>query len=160
MQPRKTWLLVADGAEARLFAVDGAGHRLELVGEESDRAAHHKTSDLVSDRAGRGFPSAGGPAHHGMEARTDPKRHEKAVFAGHLAARLAVAVDQEGVEALVVCAAPRALADLRAAWSPRVAERVALELDKDLTHEPPHELAARLGEQLWGTHGVVWKKGP
>lgn len=160
MQTRATMVLVADGAEARLFKVDGKARRLELVAEESDRRAHRKTSELVSDRAGRGFPSAGGPAHHGMEAPTDPKRHEKARFAVHLADRLAAAVERDGIEALAIVAAPRTLADLRADLSPHVAERVALEIDKDLTHEPVHELEARLGEQLWGTHGVVWKKYP
>ena len=160
MQTRATLVLVADGAEARLFGVDAKARRLELVAEESDRRAHRKTSEMVSDRAGRGFPSAGGPAHHGMEAPTDPKRHEKARFAAHLAERLEALVDQHRVEALAIVAAPRTLADLRADLAPRVAELVALEIDKDLTHEPVNALEARLGEQLWGTHGIVWKKNP
>lgn len=160
MQARATLILVADGAEARLFAVDAKAHRLELVAEESDRRAHRKTSDLVSDRAGRGFPSAGGPAHHGMEAPTDPQRHEKARFAAQLAERLAELVERDRIEAIALVAAPRTLADLRAELAPPVAERVALELDKDLTHEPVHELEARLGEQLWGTQGIAWKKNP
>jgi protein required for attachment to host cells len=160
MQTRATLVLVADGAAARLFAVDAKARRLELIAEDSDRRAHRKTSEMVSDRAGRGFPQAHGPAHHGMEAPTDPKRHEKARFAAHLAERLEDAIEQRAAEAVVIVAAPRTLADLRADLSPRVAERVALEIDKDLTHEPVSDLEARLGDQLWGTHGIAWKKNP
>ncbi len=49
-----------------------------------------------------------------------------------------------GVEALVVVAPPRALADLRKAFHPNVKKRIVAEIDKDLTKHPVDQIEKHL----------------
>lgn len=150
MKTPETWMLVADGAEARLFRIDRPEHRLELLKEKEWARSREKTSEIVSDRQGRAFSSAGPGQRSGMEPHTDPQRYEKEQFARELAEMLREAVVQGQVERLVLVAAPRTLGDLRAALAAPVAERVALEIDKDLVRLDQAQLEKQLGSELFG----------
>jgi protein required for attachment to host cells len=53
-------------------------------------------------------------------------------------------VRERGVEALVVVAPPRALADLRKAFRPGVKRKIIAEIDKDLTKHPVDQIEKHL----------------
>jgi protein required for attachment to host cells len=149
MPNRVTWVLVADGARARLFRADRKARRLQLLWEEESPAARSKTSDLVSDQPGRAMDASGVGQRSAMEAPTDPKRLEKTRFAQHLRDVLAAAEGAGQFHSLVLVAAPQTLGDLRDSLPPAVSGRIEHELAKDLTWVPPHELERHLAPVLW-----------
>jgi protein required for attachment to host cells len=149
MPEQETWVLVADGARARLLRADVRARRLETLREEESAAARAKTSDLMSDRPGSAFESRSLGKRSAMEPPTDPKQLEKQRFARHLAALLEEAESKGRFERLVVVAAPQTLGDLRAELPPAVLSRVDAEIDKDLTWVEPAELGRHLAPILW-----------
>jgi hypothetical protein len=89
MKPTVTWILVADGAHARLLANRGPGKGVEQL--EAINGDHRPDSELVRDGLGRSFESSGsaGDMRHAIEPRVDPHRELKRDFAKHLAKLLA-----------------------------------------------------------------------
>lgn len=147
MKPIKTWILVADGAQARFFLNDGPGRGLTELTGEALRNDLKPSRDIDADRPGRAFDS-GGQGRHAMEPPTDSKRHAKRVFAARIADKLRKARNAGAFDRIVLVAAPTTLGDLRAELSKDVLALLHGELAKDLTHLKPHELRGHLGDML------------
>jgi protein required for attachment to host cells len=75
---------------------------------------------------------------------TDWHRLEKNVFAGHVAAALEKLVQGGGVNAIVVVAPPRTLAELRHVFHADVKSRIIAEVGKDLTKHPVWDIEKHL----------------
>jgi protein required for attachment to host cells len=146
MKPTTTWILIADGARGRLFANRGPGKGLELLDENLD-ADHRATHDIVDDRLGRTYESAG-ESRHAISPRHDPHRELKRDFAVRLAKMLDQRWMEHAYDRLVLVAPPSALGDLREALSDHVRGLVRAELDKDLTKTPVAELPGHLAAVL------------
>jgi protein required for attachment to host cells len=136
-----TWILVADGARARVLRHDGRGGKLEpaLDEEMTGMALGRQTRDLVSDQPGMTKDRAG----QGMRRNdppTEPQRHAKHEFARDVARMLADALNRGEYDRLVVCAPPRALGDLRQELSKNVQDRVVGEVNKDLVKSSDDEV--------------------
>lgn len=138
-----TWVVVADGARARLFN----RHKNRKL-EEFDvlLSPQHRLheGDLVSDRDGRAADGTGGG--HAMGNRNAAKDHEMTVFARRLAGRLEEARNAGELERLVLVASPRFLGQLRSQLTTPVADLVALTIDKELTTLPVDKLADHIPE--------------
>jgi protein required for attachment to host cells len=145
MKPTVTWILVADGAHARLLANRGPGKGVEQL--EAINGDHRPDSELVRDGLGRSFESSSsaGDMRHAIEPRVDPHRELKRDFAKHLAKMLAQGLASKSYDRLVLVAPPSALGDLRAALPEPVKHAVYAELDKDLVKTPTAELPQHLG---------------
>ncbi len=143
MKKTVTWILVADGARARILRNDGPGKGLQpaVDGEFSHSAP--PTRELGSDRPGRTRESVGS-TRHAMEPRIDWHRFEKEKFGRELAALLDGAAERNEFDRLVLVAPPRTLGDLRAALGGKARRRLRAELDKDLTRIPEQELPKHL----------------
>lgn len=139
-----TWILIANGARARLFSNDGPGHGVELVSDEVLAGANLPGREIMSDRPGRTFDSFGA-GRHAKEPRTDPRKVEKRSFTHELAAMLDDGLKQGKFERLVLVAPPGELGLLRAELSPAVRKRVSADLNKDLTGLAPSEIPDHLG---------------
>jgi protein required for attachment to host cells len=137
------WILVADGARARLLRRAEGARQLAVIWEDESADAREKASDLTSDRPGRAFESGASERRSAMAPRTDPKRHAKDMFAARLAARLER--ELPAAARLVLVAAPATLGELRTRLGPDVLRRVVEEIDKDLTAATPDDVAAHLG---------------
>jgi protein required for attachment to host cells len=111
MKAVRTWVLIADGARARILENTGPGHGLSPVQGMVFHGDHAATHDLVSDREGRGH-SSHGPGRSAVESR-DPHRELKTNFAHHLAGVLERALEQKSFDRLIIAAAPVTLGDLR-----------------------------------------------
>jgi len=113
-QPVTTWILVADGAKARLLERIGANAPLTPASAKcfSDPEARAPTRDIGADRPGRVQESANA-ARHAMEPRVDWHRYAKEQFAKSVAGALEEAALQKKYEALILVAPPQALGDLR-----------------------------------------------
>jgi len=147
MKPTQTWILIADGARARILQNDGPGKGLHEVPGGAFHGDHAATHDIMSDRTGRTHSSVG-PGRSAIEAHSDPHRELKKKFAHQLADALADGLQRKAYDRLVIVAAPSALGDLRAALSDQVRAKVTGELAKDLTKTPDGEVAEYLHDVL------------
>ena len=143
MKKTVTWVLIADGAQARVLEHTGPGKGLKQV-EGLDWAIEPlQAQEIVTDRPGRGHASAGF-GRSAMEPRTDPVEHRETEFVKSLADMLDRQQQQGKFDRLVIAAAPVALGDIRKAISPAVRKTVVAELNKDLTNLPTAQLDAHL----------------
>ena len=144
-KPVTTWVLVADGAKARLLERIGANAPLTPASAKcfSDPEARTPTRDIGADRPGRVQESANA-ARHAMEPRVDWHRYAKEQFAKSIAGALEEAALKKKYEALILVAPPQALGDLRSALGPHAKVLVAGEIAKDLTNLTDHELPSHL----------------
>jgi protein required for attachment to host cells len=143
----KIWVLVADSGRARLFEAGGAKAPLEEQTDLIMPSARLQEQDLVSDRPGRSFDSAG-QGRHSMEPSTPPKEVESDRFAARIAALLASERAAGKYTRLVLVAPPSFLGQLRAALSDQVRALVSAELDKDLVRFDVDAIRERLPERL------------
>jgi protein required for attachment to host cells len=144
MPNRTMWVVVADGARARIFQGDPRVGHLELVMPELTGRAREKGSELLADRPGRSLDSSQVGNRHAMEPSTDPKEVEKERFARELASTLEKAADEGRFARLMLVAPPKMLGELREVLAEKVKEKIVKEVDKDLTWVAVHELPAHL----------------
>lgn len=150
-----TWVVLADGARARVVANKGPGVDLQPVYEEEEAKAMLPAREIEADRPGRTFDSGGrgdaaAQGRHAYEPPTDPRRKEQAQFIGTVAEVLENAAHEGSFERLVLIAPPKALGDLRASLSKNVMRMVSAEIPKDLVNVPIHDLPERLQDVLKG----------
>ena len=138
-----SWIAIADSAKARVFATSGPGLKLKLINELDSEAARRLTQDLVTDRPGRSFSSAG-PRRAGMEPSSDPQNVEKRKFVKDLVGFLDAAALNGKFDDLFLVAAPRTLGEIRKLSNGHIGGRLRAELGKDLTNVPEPELPKHL----------------
>ncbi len=147
MKPIRTWVLIADGARARVLENGGPGKGLTAIERLLFQGDHAATHTIVDDREGRTH-SSHGPGRSAIDARTDPHRELKKSFAHHLADVMARELDAGAYDRLVIVATPVTLGDLRKVLAPKVAAKVTGELAQDLTKTPNGEIARHLANVL------------
>ncbi len=140
-----TWILVADGARARVLLNEGVGKGVRELSDRAFVGSRMRSRDMVSDRPGRTF-DRGGQGRHAMEPTSDPHDEAERAFLHDVVAWLAE--HEHAFDRLIVIAAPRALGELRRAMPRALAEKVTSEIDADLTKAKPAEIEARLGDVL------------
>jgi protein required for attachment to host cells len=149
-----TWILIADGARARLLEQDRKSRHFNPTSEQEFFGSRAQSREIASDDRGRTFDSAGRGqpgvtrGRHAMEPPTDPQRYAEYAFARDLADHLEKAANQHRFERLVLVAAPKALGDLRGLLPKSVQSKIVAEVDKDLTNIPTRDLARHLDEYL------------
>ncbi len=136
MKPR-IWMLVVDGAAARIY--QHTGHRephtskLELVsGAEFVR----EKSKSGKNWFGQSFFAALGRAPHGVNTHENHKRLLDIKFLRGVIDWLVKQDRQSAFEKLVVAAPSRTLGDLREIMPPNLRARIISEIDADLTKAP------------------------
>jgi protein required for attachment to host cells len=153
-----TWILIADGAKARVLAHDRKSRTLSPAFPHEFTGSTAQSKEIASDRQGRSFDSAGrgqpgdvgGQGRHAMEPRTDPQRYAEYSFARDLARHLQDAANNHRFDDLVLVAAPKTLGDLRELLPATVKKRISAEVDKDLTNVPERDLPKHLESVLGG----------
>ncbi|MFD1328901.1 host attachment protein [Mycoplana ramosa] len=135
-----TWILAADGNQARLlkginFLKDGQ----KSPEQEIFRSEPKRTQDIMSDRPGRSY-SSHGPGRSAMEYTSDPVRDEQQRFTAEVADKLECYAEAGAFDRLIVCAAPQTLGALRSMLGARCREKTTAEIDKDFTNLPTEKL--------------------
>ena len=133
-----TWVLVADGAEAKVFEHGGPGKGLIPVKGLHFSEEPLKAQDINSDRPGR--HGGGGVGSRSGLDKSDPVQIREERFVKGVAAELEAMRQQGRFDRLIIAAAPSALGDIRPALSDGVKETVIAELPKDLTNVPTPQL--------------------
>jgi protein required for attachment to host cells len=143
MKKTVTWILIADGAQARVLENTGPGKGLQQVKGLDWTMTPLQAQDIVTDRPGRSF-SSNGSGRSAMEPKTDPVEHRETEFVKSVAASLDTQLQAGAFDRLVIVAAPIALGDIRKAMTPAVKKAVVAELSKDLTNLPTAQLPQHL----------------
>jgi protein required for attachment to host cells len=148
MKKTVTYVLVADGARARLYANHGVGKGLQPVSGATHKAdLHHHDRDILTDKPGRAFNSTGN-GRSALEPQTDWHRFEKHKFAREMAKVLDAAAANKAFDRLILIAPPATLGDLRTELGEQARKLVSAELAKDLTRHAEQELPRHLSEVL------------
>lgn len=138
MKKTVTWILLADGTQARVLEHAGPGKGLANIKGLEWSIPPLQSKEIDTDRSGRG------PTGGAMEPRTDPAQHREAEFIRTIAGALDEQAKAGTFQRLVIAAAPIALGNLRKALSEHVKKTVVAELDKDLTNLPTPQLTRHL----------------
>lgn len=147
MPKNKTyWIIVADGARARILSNDGPGSGLRNTRGSDFESANRKNQEIVSDRSGSSQGASGGT--HAMEPRVDWHRYEKHLFAKEMANRVNAAALHGEFDELVLVAPPQTLGELRNSLDKMALSKVRGELGKDLTKVSIHDLPKHLEDVI------------
>jgi protein required for attachment to host cells len=144
MKAKVTWIVVADGAQAKIFEHDGPGKGLRALKDLNREQEPLQAREIMADKPGRSFSSAGPGSRSAMEYHTDPVQVRERRFVEELAETLDKKHQEGAFDRLVIAAAPSALGDLRPALSDGVKGTILAELPKDLTNIPIPKLAEHL----------------
>lgn len=147
MKAKTTWILVADGAQAKVFEHMGPGKGLRALEELKFSQEPLQAREIMADRPGRTFASAGS-ARSAMEYTSDPVAVRERRFVENVAAELDKHLQNGAFERLIVAAAPTALGDLRPAFSKGLKDVIMAELPKDLTNIPTAKLESHFADIL------------
>lgn len=151
MKAERTWILIADGHQAKVLESRGPNSELVPIDDISVEVELPANRDIQDDRPGRSFESSN-PTRHSMESRTDPHRELKRSLARNVADKLDKCLRDQRFDHLAIVAPPPTLGDLRQALSEQLLAKIAAELPKDLTNVPHHNLPPHL-EAIWGAKG-------
>jgi protein required for attachment to host cells len=147
IERHKTWVLVVDGARARLFAFSDHDAALVPVDFWLSPDAERLAGEAVAHRIGGDHPH-GGHARHAKDPKADPHFHRKEDFLDAVATRINQACAGGAFDRLILVAPATALGTLRHDLSPAVHERIKSELAQDLTKIPDHALIEHLARDL------------
>jgi protein required for attachment to host cells len=143
----KTWVLIANRSNARLFTNDGSNKELTLSRDIAHTEGHFKDQDFGSDKPGRSFDS-GGQGRHAMGKSESPAEHETARFAGELAAMLNKGRGNNEFSRLVLAAEPGFLGTLKNALDDQTAKLVTDTVDKDFVRMADAEIPAAILQHI------------
>jgi protein required for attachment to host cells len=132
VKPKSTWILIADGKEARILEAlgDGRGYH-----EHTVRGGHRLPSGVET-----------APPHRPIDERPSGTRALEALFARQLGAMLASYLRNNAFDRLVLVAPAAMLGELRKMLSPAVREKIIVEIEKDLTGIPSNEISRYLDD--------------
>lgn len=132
--PHGALILVVDGSRMQLLRNRGRDSAPELEVIEDEKLGHGRGQ--AAETGGR---SSGGPAH-----RADPDPHQRREDRfGRQAMQFVESAARRGAPVILI-APPHMLGELRAARDPHVEGQIVAEIDKDLSHCKPAELATFL----------------
>lgn len=147
MKAKVTWILIADGAQARVLAHDGPGKGLSAVKGLKFEQEPLKNQEIVTDRQGRSFSSMGA-GRSAYEPDVSPEDYREQQFVERVAERLAEHHRNGEFDRLIIAADPTSLGNIRGKLSKQVQEAVVAELPKDLTNIPTPKLGSHFEDIL------------
>jgi len=147
MKPIRTWIVLADGARARILVNLGPGKGLKPILSREDESVRKPTREQGTDRPGRVY-DRGGQGRHAMEPRVDWHEFEKTRFAKDLSHLLDRAALDKAFDRLVLVAPPTALGNLRTALNVQTKRLITGEVPKDLTKAQDQDLPAKLADTI------------
>lgn len=132
--PHKSVVLVADGRKLLFLRNEGDDVHPNLQVEHAEERDNPATRDQATDAAG-GASSTQGAARSSFEP-TDFHQLEEDRFAADAADLLKRRALANDYESLIIVAPPKTLGEMRKHYHKEVSQRLAGELDKDLTGHP------------------------
>lgn len=151
---KKTWILVAHRAGARVFEHDSPKSELKTIKEFDNPAGKLANHEIKSDKYGEAFAGGSSNAHHSLASEQNPREHVLEKFAKELVRYLDDEGDRGHFEQLILVAEPRTLGSITSSLNAKNQKRVAGSLIKDLSYAGAAEIKERVekefGSGLWG----------
>ena len=147
MKAKVTWILLADGATAKVFQFAGRSQGLTALDDLMFDQEPLKAGEIMADRPGRSF-SSGSDGRSAMEYSSDPVAVRERRFVERVAEVLKRKHQEKTFDQLIVAAAPTALGDLRNAFDKNIKGAIVAELPKDLTNLPTSQLEKHFADLL------------
>jgi protein required for attachment to host cells len=144
---KNTWLLVANGSEARLFETEFRPKSLNLLQEFKHPESREKGTELASDKSGhyQGDAMGGSGSTQGsFSEATDPKEYEMERFAGELVQALDAGRNTNSYQHLIVASSPKFHGLLNKKMNGHLSKLVEKHINKDLTSLKEADLLGRL----------------
>ena len=141
------WVVVANQAGARIYNADRRGQISALLDEFLHDAGKAHAQDLVSDSPGR-VHDRRGPGRHSMESDVGMQQDGIRRFAGQIVEHVTAAAGHDAFSNLVIVAAPAFLGEIRKHVPAHLADRITLEIPKDMVNATTDKLTALLGQEL------------
>lgn len=137
----QTWVLVANGAMARIFSLSkGRLSELEVLTHPQTKMHGH---DLVNSKPGNSHNRTGFGSHP-METHLSPQQNEAEHFAKEVAQHLDLKHRKNSFQHLHIVATPTFLGLIRKSIHPQTQKSILSEVDKDLVDESPLHIASYL----------------
>lgn len=146
MKAKVTWVLIADGATAKVFEHrprEGFSAVEDLMFEQEPL----KAGEIMADKPGRSY-SSGSDGRSAMEYSSDPVAVRERRFVERVAEELERKHQQKAFDQLIIAAAPTALGDIRPVLSKELKSTIIAELPKDLTNIPTPKLEQHFADIL------------
>jgi len=137
---KRTWIVVADAAHARVFTRSGTRGALVEYRDMVHPASQLHDRDIASDRQGRTLDRSRGGARHAMEPTTHPKDLAGEVFAREVVDLIESGRNSGTFDELVLIAAPHFLGLLRQGLGEATRRLVVGEVAKDLVRHSVKEI--------------------
>ncbi|MDX2503873.1 MAG: host attachment protein [Gammaproteobacteria bacterium] len=139
-----TWVLIANGSEARLFEKQNNPLHLSLIKQFSHPQSRDKGLDLATDRAGHFNGDTSKAAHGSFNEATSPKQYELERFAQILSNELDAARNENRYNKLILVSSPHFHGLLNKHMNGNVTKMVAKHIEKDYTELKAEELLERI----------------
>lgn len=125
------WILVANQAEAQIYASGQVPRHLMLVDTLVNETGTAHSRDLISDAPGRAFDRFGS-ARHAMEPNVGVKLEQRRRFVKDMVDKLEKAHSKGDFDQLVLLAAPAVLGVIRKTLPTDLVKSVVKEIPKDV----------------------------
>ena len=139
-----TWVLIANGSEARLFEKKYDPKLLSLIKEFNHPESRDKGLDLASDRPGHFNGDISKAAHGSFTEATSPKEYEVDRFAKILVDELDAARNENRYNNLIIVSSPHFHGLLNGHMNEHVAKMVDKHIEKDYTDLKAEELLEKI----------------
>ncbi len=144
---KKTWILVADMAHARLFSAETRTAPLDEIETFAHPESRLHEQDLTSDLPGRQTDRTNA-GRHSVSNKGEIKKQEAIDFARQLSSHLEEAHNKKGYRELIVVAAPSFLGLLRTHMNHTIAKLISWELPKNLVKQDAKSIRQHLPDIL------------
>lgn len=149
MDATKTWILVADGAEAHVFTHDGPGKPVRaLAGHEFEGQAV-KAREVDRDKPGRTFTNnTMDEGRSAYEPKSNPQDRARHQLMREVVDDLARRAQRNDFDQLIVCAPAQTMSSLRELMPKPLRQKVVAEEVKDYTGSGEADLERHLTHLL------------
>lgn len=144
---QNSWVLVANGSQARLFDMDGPRKSMTLVKEYAHPESRMKNEQLSSDRSGH-FMSGGTQGSGSFNEAIDPKSYEIERFAMELTKSLDEGRAANKFGKVVLVASPHFLGLLKQTMSEQLGKTVSHTIQKDYTAVTDRDMLEQIKTHL------------
>lgn len=144
---KKTLILVADMAHARLFSAETRTSSLDEIETLDHPESRLHEQELTSDLPGRQIDRTNS-SRHSVGNKGVLKKQEAEDFARHISQHLEKTRDKRGYRELIVVAAPSFLGLLRTHMNHTISKMVSWELPKNLVKQDVKSIRQHLPDIL------------
>jgi len=131
---KRTWIVIADGGEARILHSDSNTRDFRQLPNSSFSDPQLPTHELVTDRQPRVRESKSNTSH-AIEPKIDAHKKREIEFIKNLLQHIEREAENDSFEHLVIVAPPFMLGEIRKDLSPRLQQLVHAELSHDYVHQ-------------------------